>query len=320
LQASRVQRDIRATELAEWNHSCLDWRGPSGTVAAGGLITDKNAMDSIPVIPGDTLLYKFRALDNAEFAADILLNHRLFAAPPSSFNDPFDCNESDSFSATEEEKIDRAVARIRKEDPSVGDEKARRLAPDRCKSAETNGSARNRTWKESELGVVSLAGTVTNPLLWAHYASGNSGICIEFCASQLRHLEFFGNALPVVYQSERNEVNFYRDDPMERVRKHLLTKSRHWEYEQEWRIIVQNRQQQKYVYFDPTLVRAVYLGCRITAEKREIVRGWLSKRAASPAPRLFQADVSDTEYELVFEELPIGELNESKSDSAVICN
>ena len=40
-------------------------------------------MDSITVIPGDTLLYKFRRLDTdkyVEFAADILLNHHLFAA------------------------------------------------------------------------------------------------------------------------------------------------------------------------------------------------------------------------------------------------
>ena len=294
--------------MAEWIHSCLDWRGPSGTVAAGGLITDKNAMDSIPVIPGDTLLYKFRALDNAEFAADILLNHRLFAAPPSSFNDPFDCNESDSFSATEEEKIDRAVARIRKEDPSVGDEKARRLAPDRCKSAETNGSARNRTWKESELGVVSLAGTVTNPLLWAHYASGHTGIAIEFCASDLRHAEFFGNALPVVYQLERPVVNFYRDEFTEKVHKLLLTKSQDWAYEREWRIIVQNRQKQPYIYFDPAVLRAVYLGCRIADDRREVVRGWLCGRSSFPAPPLFQARPSDTKYGLVFEQLSTTDL------------
>jgi hypothetical protein len=76
----------------------------------------------VPVIPGDTLLYKFRPLDtdkHVEFVEDIFLNHRLYAAAPWSFNDPFDCYGRYSFDATESEKISRAVARIKKENPLI---------------------------------------------------------------------------------------------------------------------------------------------------------------------------------------------------------
>jgi hypothetical protein len=179
-------------------------------------------MDSIAVIPGYTLLYKFRSLDTdqqVEFAADILLNHRLFAAAPRSFNDPFDCDAPYCFDATEAEKIDRAIARIKKEDPSVGDDFARRLAPARYIAADTNGLAQIRSLVETKLGVVSLAATIDSPLLWAHYASGHTGISIEFRASDLQQLEFFGSAFPVVYQVERPVVNFYRDELTEKVRK-----------------------------------------------------------------------------------------------------
>ncbi len=227
-------------------------------------------MDPMPVISGDTLLYKFRSLETErqiEFAADILLNHRLFAAAPNSFNDPFDCVGRYCFDATEAEKIDRAVARMKLEDPSVRDEEARRLAPSRYLTAEAQGPARIRSCVENNIGVVSLAGTVSSPLLWAHYASGHTGICIEFCVSDFRHAEFFGNALPVAYQVDRPIIDFYQDQLDVQVSKYLLTKSQVWDYEREWRIIIEARKKPAYLCFDPTLVRAVYLGCQIAEDK-----------------------------------------------------
>jgi hypothetical protein len=159
----------------------------------------------------------------------------------------------------------------------------------------------------TKLGVVSLAGTLDSPLLWAHYANGHAGISIEFRASDLKQAEFFGVALPVAYKPERPVVNFFRDEMPEQVHKSLLTKSHDWAYEHEWRIIVQNRQIQNYFAFDPSLVRAVYLGCQITDVNRDIVRGWLSKRKSSPMPRLFQALPSGTNYGLLFEQLPLSD-------------
>ena len=140
-------------------------------------------MNAIPIIPGETLLYKFRALDNEEhvkFAADILLNHRLFAAPPKLFNDPFDCDAPYSFEAAEEEKTARAVARIKRENPRITEAQARCLAPGRCRGLEETGAKTMREWVETKLGVVSLAENITSPLLWAHYASSHTGISIEF--------------------------------------------------------------------------------------------------------------------------------------------
>jgi hypothetical protein len=258
------------------------------------------------VVPGGTLLYKFRSFatqKEIEFAADILLNHRLFAAAPRSFNDPFDCDAPYCFDATESEKIERAVARIKKESPDVGDGAARQLAPSRYIAAETKGLEQFRSLLENRLGVVSLAESMDNPLLWGHYANCHTGISIEFRPSDLRHADFFGNVLPVTYQKERPVVNFYLDELTEQVRKCVLTKSVDWAYEREWRIIWRDRQNQPYVYFDPSLVGAIYLGCQIDDAKRDLVREWLSTRRAIAVPRLFQARKSETTYELVFEEI-----------------
>lgn len=261
-------------------------------------------MESIPEIAGDTLLYKYRSFATDKyvgFARDIILNHQLYCAPPRSFNDPFDCHASFCFEATEGEKIDRAVARLCKEDPYLPEDEARISAPQRYKMVESIGPEQIRSLVENKLGVVSFAAVLDNLLLWAHYASGHSGICIQFSASELAHGEFFGNILPVEYEIELPVVSFYRDNQIQQVRKHLLTKSRDWAYEYEWRIIVKNRQEQPYYSFDPKLVTAVYLGCQMSLEKRALVQEWLRNRDSSTRPRIFQARPSNTAYRLEFE-------------------
>ncbi len=258
-------------------------------------------------VPDRTILYKFRSLatdKHIEFARDIILNHRLFAAPPNSFNDPFDCDTPICFEATEAEKIARAMARIKLENPSLSDEEARRCAPSRYLAAETTGLAQIRTSIEIKYGVVSLSAVIDDPLLWGHYASGHTGISIRFRAADLRHTNFFGDALAVTYQEERPIINFYRDNDDERLRKQLLTKSLSWAYEKERRIFEMNRQNRPYVTFHPSMVDAIYLGCRIDDAHRKLVREWLAMRDSFSMPRLFQARTSERKYELVFEEIP----------------
>lgn len=253
-----------------------------------------------------TILYKFRSLASAqdeEFARDIILNHRLYAASPKSFNDPFDCDTPVSFEATRDQKINRAIERIRLENPSICDQEAQQLALSRCEFAETSGRDRNRVWISDELGVVCLTAVVNNQLLWAHYASGHTGISIRFRATDHRHVDFLGQALAVTYQKERQAINFYLDNLQDQTRKRLLTKSLDWAYENEQRILVINRNHQAFFTFHPSTVDAIYLGCRIDERRRRLVREWLSIRKGAPTPRLFQAHASKNNYELAFEEI-----------------
>jgi hypothetical protein len=258
--------------------------------------------ERIPSVPGDTLLYKYRSLATPEFVADILLRHRLFCADPRNFNDPFDCGAPISFDATAEKKIECAVVQIRKKHPAITEEAARVLAPARCIEVEANAPGRIRARVENQ-GVVSLAGVLDNLLLWANYADSHKGVCITFGASHFDHGKFFGQALQVRYNTKRPVVNFYLDSPEVQVSKHLLTKSRDWEYEREWRIIVNNRQCNRYWEFDPKLISAVYLGCRISPEDQSRVEQWLHERDCPSMPRLFKATCSSATYGLEFEQI-----------------
>lgn len=261
-------------------------------------------MKSIPVIPGKTQFYKYRSLatvEHAGFAKDILLNHRLYCTAPAAFNDPFDCVPRYSFDATDSEKLARAVARIQFEDPTVSKEEAIAKAPTRYQWVESNGLERFRTMIRDVVGIVSLSRVRDNPLLWAHYASAHTGISIEFTASEVAHLDFFGHVLPVRYREDRPVIEFYRDPPREQVEKAVLTKSTHWKYERESRILTYNRDEERYFHFPPEVISAVYLGCRVSAGHRSQVAGWLRDRDCTSSATLYRARPSEASYGLEFD-------------------
>jgi hypothetical protein len=80
-----------------------------------------------------------------------------------------------------------------------------------------------------------LGKNVKNLLMWAHYADGHKGICIEFDTNN----EVFSTAYRVEYVTEYPVWRLY--DPKQTFF-HLLTKVKDWEYEQEFRLIAQERQ------------------------------------------------------------------------------
>ncbi|MEE9369125.1 MAG: DUF2971 domain-containing protein [Pontiella sp.] len=74
-------------------------------------------------------------------------------------------------------------------------------------------------------------------LMWAHYTNGHHGFCLEFDTAD----KPFSTAVDIDYDDNFPTIDFYRlwkegdlDDA--EVMKTLRTKSKHWEYEAEWRV------------------------------------------------------------------------------------
>ena len=170
-------------------------------------------------------LYKFRSLDNFEFVADILINKKLYAANFLEMNDPM---EGIFFhdSSIEKQYID-----------AVKEEK-------------------------HKLRICSLSHDFSNPILWAHYANGFKGICIEIDIDESRHdiQEIRYRPLSLLLSNENNShVNTIDYSPAEAAKAILKRKFQEWTYEGEYRVFSNN----KYIdaHFDVT---AIYLGTRIS--------------------------------------------------------
>jgi hypothetical protein len=91
------------------------------------------------------------------------------------------------------------------------------------------------------VGLFSLSETLDEPLLWAHYANGHRGVCIEFDAN----IGFFQAAQRVSYTNQAPVINRLQDGSSIILEKSMLTKGDAWTYEQEWRVIARWRDESR---------------------------------------------------------------------------
>jgi len=87
---------------------------------------------------------------------------------------------------------------------------------------------------ETDCFIFCLSGNRTNPLLWSHYADSHRGLCIQFHHKVIP----FAASCAVTY-SESYPTSSYPapdSDVDDLFKKSILTKSRHWIYENEFRL------------------------------------------------------------------------------------
>ncbi len=145
--------------------------------------------------------FKFRSSSRIDFALDIIFNQRLHCADWSRLNDPMEGMFAYSSSSTTGEDPKKIVEQIIRE--------------------------------KERIKICSLAGTFDCHLLWAHYASGFSGVALEVelpeNSSAVRRVTYRG----VFAQFSIDRVAH----PSLTANEILSSKYREWEYEQEVRIL-----------------------------------------------------------------------------------
>lgn len=253
------------------------------------------------------VLYKYRDISNANYryVERIFTHNELYFSKPLDFNDPFDCQPRFSLEASTKEKRDYLKDRFPKIFPGLSRQQRRiqikslvktnRLAdPGLLKSLE--GEHRKRILEET--GVFCLSEIPDHILMWSHYSSSHTGICIEFEASS--KTKFFSLAQRVHYQKDYPVLNVIKDSPDEILEKALLTKAKFWEYEKEWRISWQDNPPGVY-RFPNGLLKGVIFGSRINEQDKEMVKSWISKMDYNPS--LYQAKLKKYEYGLDIDQI-----------------
>jgi hypothetical protein len=137
----------------------------------------------------------------------------------------------------------------------------------------------------SAIGVCSMSSSPTVSKLWTDYADDHRGICLRF-DDDIATAPHIGLAMRVSYQDERPRIEVWRKDHgYDRFIKYLLTKTRKWEYEQEWRLVdtgfTGNRA------FPDSALSGVIFGSAISEADREEVIRWIENRRLRVS--LFQA-------------------------------
>lgn len=194
-------------------------------------------------IPGS--LYKYRSLSGEQrnFTADIIIGNALWWSPASMLNDEFDCSPLPVLGRSRwgNELAMRKTLLISFPGISKTDRKALAKLQAGRPSQEFEAAMQKLIEDgRSSIGVCSLSETAAEPRMWENYADSHRGICLRFDDDMTapNAMPHFALAMRVTYQDERPKIRVWGPDKgMEKMKRYILTKTRKWEYEQEWRLI-----------------------------------------------------------------------------------
>jgi hypothetical protein len=243
--------------------------------------------ESIVIIsdPGPEFLYRYRSIDddNLEYLRRTLLEDEVFLAPPSTLNDPFDCRITFECKKRSNKEVRDVIDRdLRLMEPDLRRAERRKRVTQQMKLGFFKQSD---FWEKmtaemqagiDRKGVLCLTESPDSLLMWAHYASGHKGVCLKF-----RHLgnHFFDRAQKVRYSDELRTIDPF-DGSLVGLQIALLqiTKTTHWAYEKEWRI-VDFKAGSGVQKFSPELLCGVILGMKIGQRERQQICAWVRMRS-----------------------------------------
>ena len=245
---------------------------------------------------------RYRSLSgqSGEWVRDSIVRSRHFFASPLSFNDPFDCRPNFELRGTRAEFLKYYEGLVARHLPELGRDarrvEARRRVSDPAfdpRLRENMDGFRKMYHRTvtSQVGVMCLSEVHDDILMWAHYADSHRGVCFVFNPTE----PFFATAQPVHYREERPRVNplLHSNDQM--LDAAMFTKSNHWSYEREWRVLQYKKGAGVYTVPAIALVQVI-LGAVITAENEAKVRQWVSE--ASTTISVVAASLSPTKYKV----------------------
>jgi hypothetical protein len=248
---------------------------------------------------GVDFLYKFRKAD--AYAEDILKTDRLYFASPREFNDPFDCRVRVTMYGSLEDWRRYYRTKFFLENDLRGHSLARvvgeQLAEEPWKRPNFIEEINEEMRSLSNLGVkiLSLSAVRDDIKMWSMYSDSHSGVCFEFECD-----EGFGHASAVNYQLQYTEIDLFNGSDVELSTRTLLTKSKDWEYEKEYRLF-EFKGAEKLRRFKPSALTGVIFGARIDSVRRATLRALAEDR--TPKQILYQAKVAEKDYKIEIHKL-----------------
>lgn len=248
------------------------------------------------------ILYKHRTW-SSEFSKNILLNNEIYFSSADQFNDPFDASLPYKFDEAELtlENINKKLYQIgRRINPNMTEEELKIEVDTRQNSGIfTNG----QYWRDhyeyfksqnnKSFGIFCLTEKNDDILMWSHYSNSHNGFCIGF-DSRILFDSLQCTIGPVNYSNDFPSVPLFELTPKDLLRL-IMTKSKHWEYENEFRIIKTLFPRVAFQIPNEAF-REIIFGCKISdADKEEIIKICKSKFNSI---KFFDAKLSDSQFKI----------------------
>jgi hypothetical protein len=245
-------------------------------------------------------LYKYGSI-SSRLLEDVFGKRRIYLSDATKFNDPFECRPVLTVHHSplkrkmflEQITRDRFPNTDKRTLKKLMKGKGRLLTDPKSLRAVYNGFV-------STVGIYCLSEKKDDLLMWSHYSDCHRGLCLEFNTSTENTL--FWEAFKVIYQDDYPTVNIMEIRKAENFRKALLTKSSHWAYEQEWRILKMKAEGGPGYYdFSSELLTGVIFGALMSDGQKKSVVHRIQTYPTKIA--LYQAKLNDSRYKLDITEI-----------------
>jgi hypothetical protein len=250
-------------------------------------------------------LYKFQTYDS--YSIENLKRDQIWFSKPDKLNDPFDCSIPFVFDWTDDEFekfYDWHFNSLKVQGKN---------AADAVKSLSFTNGKPNKKYKDyviktneyymrlkiineiNQMGVACFTENLESILMWSHYADRHKGFCIEFDTNYPPFSES-EKLQRVIYSRKYPTLSVL--DIMQPESEYmpidiLITKSKSWKYEKEWRLIIV-RGDNPYKYNIEAL-KAIYFGCSMPNKQMRQLATIFTKSDI----RLFRMQRSYSEFNLV---------------------
>lgn len=229
-------------------------------------------------------LYRYRSMTSRNLDRTFTHNELYFSCPDQ-FNDPFDCKTRFTFKNCNIHDVRRYFEHASKvHQYGLSDTEIKEMI-EKLVDEFNSGSAEFPKKMENvmdeilpetikTLKVLCLSEVYDDILMWSHYTNGHRGIVLQFDTTALK--EQFTGCKKVVYYPGFPTLSDFNERHEELF---ILSKSKHWEYEKEWRIIepVEDKEKDeigKVYTFEKNALTGIILGCEIFDNERDRIRMW----------------------------------------------
>lgn len=203
-------------------------------------------------------VYKYESFETA--FDKIILGKTLMFSKPSTFNDPFDCNEYLLKPELTDEMVDKAL-------DSLGENLTTEYRNRLKKNLQNPENVAEILREEKEKFKMTCFSRISDEtLMWSHYADKHNGICVGF-KFPINYQEKF-ILCGVRYENEikpiDGETDFLRTSLY-----WLTTKSERWVYENEVRAITKTipEKERQTIEFDGKHIKEIIFGCNVSSSK-----------------------------------------------------
>ncbi|PJA33297.1 MAG: hypothetical protein CO187_01945 [Zetaproteobacteria bacterium CG_4_9_14_3_um_filter_53_7] len=257
-------------------------------------------------------LYKYQSFSNQTI--ENLKSQIIFFSHPNKFNDPFDCSFVDIESSLSDDDYKQLYDHFFNLTDDNGREEMVDLFLDEKGSytgffkTETH-RALNTMFNDPEMplfydrtinkGIACLTSKHDDILMWAHYADGHRGFCLEFD----RSIVPFNSAKKVKYSKRRAHfdiVDAIVNKNAQTFVNLIFNKFKAWKYEAEWRMVHNESGDLPFIY-EAKALTGVYFGSEMKHVHKEIICLILSGQ--NPDVKFFNGQRSGSLFEVSFQEV-----------------